>query len=352
MKKLYHFLLTSYKLRVTRFKRFTSHLLPHTSYLSPLTSHLLPHTSYLIPLFAFCIFSAQAQPYQSIFGKEKTEFYIFTWITCFAPDPGHLGCGNTHLFTTTSKDTISINGLLYQGFNPHPYWESFEAFVREDTMTGRIYRYIPELEKELLICDMNLNVGDTFQLYIEWFEYAMYDILVKKIDTIEGRKVIEFNDISGLHSLYGEENKKYNIDLRFMEGIGPIYGPFGYLGEHYSSLEFGLGVVLCVHRDDTLYYMTSELLGCMQFGDKINEFESQVINIYPNPANDFIRIEINDDKIGGKLFLLNSIGMVVYQGNVENNLLELNVSHLSAGFYSVLYETSRERSVSKFIKMK
>ena len=68
MKNLYH-------LFVARFKRFTSHLLPHTSYLKrftsnlkPLTSylkrftsHLLPHTSYLIPLFFFLPFAAFAQ---------------------------------------------------------------------------------------------------------------------------------------------------------------------------------------------------------------------------------------------------------------------------------------------------
>ena len=59
MKKLYHFLVTSYKLRVTSYKLHT----PQTSHLKPQTSYLTPLTSYLIPLFAFCFlhFSAGAQ---------------------------------------------------------------------------------------------------------------------------------------------------------------------------------------------------------------------------------------------------------------------------------------------------
>ena len=32
----------------------------------------------------------------------------------------------------------------------------------EDTNTGRLYRYFPNLNKEFLTCDMSLNVGDTF----------------------------------------------------------------------------------------------------------------------------------------------------------------------------------------------
>jgi len=78
MKKLYNFLVTSYKLQVTRAPHLTPHtsyLTPQTSYLKPLTSNLLPLTPYLIPLTsyllpltpylfllsAFCFFSAGAQ---------------------------------------------------------------------------------------------------------------------------------------------------------------------------------------------------------------------------------------------------------------------------------------------------
>jgi len=85
----------------------------------------------------------------------------------------------------------------------------------------------------------------------------------------------------------------------------------------------------------------------------VNDYKSEhLVEVYPNPANDFIRIEISDDKTGGKLFIMNSMGMVVYQENLQENPIELNISHLPAGFYSVLYETSKEKSVSKFIKIK
>jgi len=141
------------------------------------------------------------------------------------------------------------------------------------------------------------------------------------------------------------------LKLLFIEGVDPIYGPLGYLGGFYGMEQY-LGVLLCIHRDDTLFYMASELLGCCQFSASIDDLESSKIKIYPNPANDLIYIETSDDKMGGILFILNSIGMVVYQEYLNKNPLELNVSYLPAGFYSVLYETKKERIVSKFIKIK
>ena len=36
--------------------------------------------------------------------------------------------------------------------------------LREDTVLGRLYRYYPELDTEVLLCDMSLHQGDTFRL--------------------------------------------------------------------------------------------------------------------------------------------------------------------------------------------
>lgn len=306
----------------------------------------------LLTLLLYC--SSFAQPFQSIFGKEKTEFGVWKPVTCYDPDPHQLGCGDTFVFETTPNDTISINGFVYQILSGYGC-----EYIREDTMTGKIYRYIPELEKEFLTCDMTLNVGDTFQLplydpFDEYFWSWYYseqgsNVIVKQIDTIDGKKVIEFFGIPS--NLYNHSLPSKGIFFKFIEGVGPIYGPLGYLGGSYGWEQY-IGVLLCSHRDDSLFFMASELLGCCQFGAKIDDVESPMIKIYPNPANDLIRIEIMDNKMGEKLLILNSVGMVVYQENIQNNPLELNISHFSSGVYSVLYETSKEKVVSKFIKMK
>ena len=319
----------------------------------------------LLLIFSLLLcFSSFAQPYQSIFGKEKTEFDIAIPITVYDPNPNQLGPVRTALFKTTSKDTITTDGFCYHFFN-----DIENGYLREDTMTGKIYRYLPDFEKEFLICDMTLSVGDTFQLPVffdhdpSWnyfYHEQGYNAVVKQIDTIGGRKIIEFYNITGTYSFFYNEDihqgggptlRELNIYLKFIEGIGPIYGPFGP-ANGYMSNEMMLGAILCVYRDDSLYYMTSELLGCNQYYVKIDEIEPLAIKIYPNPVNDLIRIEIDDSKVGGKLFILNSVGIVVYHGYFNQNFIELNLSHLPAGFYSVLYETSKERIVSKFFKIK
>jgi len=314
----------------------------------------------LLLIFLLMYVGSFAQPFQSIFGKEKTVFKIYKSITCYDPDPGLLGCGYTFGFETTPSDTVSMNGFLYQILTSDYTADQYE-YLREDTLTGKIYRYIPDVEEEFLTCDMTLNVGDTFQLPIfdPFDEYPIWNyagkgtnIIVKQIDTVDGRKIITFYNKLGLYLYDGYEYYiERNIFLKFIEGVGPIYSPLGFLGGNYG-FEPHLGVVLCIHRDDTLYYMTSELLGCYQYGSKVDEIESSVIKIYPNPATDIIHFEIDNNRMGGKLVILNGIGMVIFQEKIETNPLEFNVSTLPAGVYSVLYETSKERIVSKFIKIK
>ena len=77
-------------------------------------------------------------------------------------------------FTLMNSDTVNIQRQNYFAIlNPSPY--SFQGvpdepyiYLREDTLSGRIYRYDALYAREVVTCDMSLSVGDTF-----WLPYSI-----------------------------------------------------------------------------------------------------------------------------------------------------------------------------------
>ena len=310
--------------------------------------------------------------YQSFFGEKTTKYSICMMPTIsngendtITPDYRLLGCETQEYYLMSKGDTIMVNDTIYYCFgcsSAYPYPSRYGLNIREDTSTGQIFRYFEKNKKEYLICDMSLNVRDTFTLpdfeISDFYWERGENIIVDSIDYINGKKIIYFSSIEESayynsmalypppgHILY-DYGKLYH--LTFMEGVGPIYGPFGYVtyGEWY------LGVMLCVEKDDTLTYMTSPYLGCIQFGwSSIVEGNVNPIRVYPNPAADNIHIEIdNEALLHGTLRIIDPIGQVVLTRTLTSNKETISVKHLSAGIYIIHYNFNNQIFHSKIVK--
>lgn len=71
--------------------------------------------------------------------------------------------------------------------------------------------------------------------------------------------------------------------------------------------------------------------------------EKSIIEVFPNPFNDFINIHFKVDD-NYELLLLNSLGQVVYESHVKNtNKYIINFNNLNSGIY-ILYINSKEKS--------
>lgn len=57
------------------------------------------------------------------------------------------------------------------------------------------------------------------------------------------------------------------------------------------------------------------------------------VNVYPNPAKDKFTVELNDVTLDGKIQLMNSVGQLVYQENINSNRTEIKVYDLPRGIY-------------------
>ncbi|NCA85634.1 MAG: T9SS type A sorting domain-containing protein [Clostridia bacterium] len=74
------------------------------------------------------------------------------------------------------------------------------------------------------------------------------------------------------------------------------------------------------------------------------------LHIYPNPATDLIRVDLNGFEINGtQIIVTNAAGMEVYRTKVTSPTLSVNLSQLPAGAYQVLVSNGKERRSSRLI---
>jgi len=278
-------------------------------------------------IFLFAVFltaysMGQAQPYQSCFGKETTQWNI-------APS-GVFDGAITNIWSTNSA-VDTINGKKY-------YVERF--YFREDTLSGKLWFYDPHyFTNEILVMDLELKVGDTFELY-------------------------DNNAIATVTDIYYENNKKiietdYTMDylnwvqynLRFIEGIGPNTGPF--LQTKYGAL------LLCMYKDEEHIYTNTEMNGNEYFEGDCN---INYVGIPVKKIEKAIRISIAADEIKihttdyfkGTVNLISASGKSIYSQNIySDKLIKVPTGGIAQGIYIVrLVDTDGEVAYSNKVYIK
>ena len=157
-------------------------------------------------------------------------------------------CGET-------EDDNSANNTYKQTFdkiffeNDKPYILCNDYLLREED--NKIFLYSQSLNKDIVLYDFTLEVGDSLPAYIKDFDGTMYsdDTLV-------------VTDISSVTLLDGKEYKKWTFDngMEYVEGIG-MYGGrrngnfFGLIQEVVVPCHIGTHLVCASKNNQLLYQM-------------------------------------------------------------------------------------------------
>jgi hypothetical protein len=79
---------------------------------------------------------------------------------------------------------------------------------------------------------------------------------------------------------------------------------------------------------------------------------NQQITVYPNPATSTVSVQFTDDAIiGSSLEVYNQVGQIVITAQVNELLMQLNVSSLGKGMYYIKVGDGKTKSITKLIKM-
>jgi hypothetical protein len=84
-------------------------------------------------------------------------------------------------------------------------------------------------------------------------------------------------------------------------------------------------------------------------GTNVSEITENNISVYPNPANDFVKLSA----VSGQLSVVkiyNCLGMMVEEIEVNANEVEINISEYNTGIYFVNVQTENGNLVKKVVK--
>ena len=316
--------------------------------------------------------------YMSYFGDSTWEYHV-TYLTnapedylnyppeSQSPTPLNVYC-RTYIFKYR-KGSLAISNHYYNmGYHSFPNW----AFVYEKTEYGRLYADTFGVgynsDAGVLICDMSLNEGDTFVLKDPCLYYGTYDwtsdtvgdrhMIVDSVRYIAGRKTIFLSLMDHLDDyFFGTEHddqlSNFNFSIRFIEGIGPTYGslPGCRSGLYQADLYPSLGLMLCMYKDDSLVYMADEALGCTQTCVGVQEHPQGVMNLYPNPATQYVVLDMSTgEEMDGRVIVTDMLGRQCLQTKAEGTSVRIPVTDLPAGMYFLTYTDGKRTVTRKFMK--
>lgn len=251
----------------------------------------------------------------------------FVWANQWCCYFDSLNCGVA--YNSVGGDTL-YNGKVYKkiygGLNNTGYTS---YFLREDS--GFVYN-----GHEEVYYNFHLQVGDTFTFppssmmpYLE----VIVDSVTTEFIFGQTRKVIKFDFL--------------NMD--WIEGVGSttglLYGDLWY---------WDCNQYLNCFYDGTDTYLGEGFDSCYIYNGTIgiNSFsKTSELNIYPNPTNGSINVKITTAKKNFKIYVLNSLGLIVKQ--IENlnttNNIEINVEDLYSGIYFLQLHFDDKTVVTKKI---
>lgn len=264
---------------------------------------------------------AKAQDYQSFFAADSTRLSVYVEMIDFC---------HTFYVTIRSTDTVNINGTQYvQGFAHGKYGSLYEYerfYFREEVATGRLYRYFPiHDEEEVLLCDMSLTVGDTFEYYDGW---ETRQVTVESVSLDNGRKVIHFLD-----SYYGHY-------LVFHEGLFPSFYPIGFI----DDLECD-SFLLCEYKDGEQAFENPEFNTCYIDDVSVQEQNQRQVSFYPNPVREKLTIEGIE---AAEVQVYNALGQMV---KIVHDANEIPVTDLPEGVYLLrIADADRKVYTNKIMK--
>jgi photosystem II stability/assembly factor-like uncharacterized protein len=93
---------------------------------------------------------------------------------------------------------------------------------------------------------------------------------------------------------------------------------------------------------------TSNIINVTNVGIEFTE-NNKIFKIYPNPVNDELIIEINGTKENTNFEILNSIGQLVFKGNLLEKTV-VNTTTFSPGVYLIKFENGKTFEFKKMVK--
>ena len=120
-------------------------------------------------------------------------------------------------------------------------------------------------------------------------------------------------------------------------------------GNCQNSYSYYLVDDVCISMDSLLCNGGIDVLPCTVSIDE-NSFKNQ-INIYPNPATDYININNNNLQNPFNVTIYNTIGQMLYtKQNITSNNLQIDINSYNNGLLFIKIESTNQQFIYKLLK--
>lgn len=241
-----------------------------------------------------------------------------------------------HVGTVTLGNKITIG--------EHEYREVGRGGIRQNIEEKKVYYH--NGEQEILLYDFSLEQGDS--IYYPNLDYYKVVEFVSTIN-IDGQERKQWY-------FYHTESFGYYEDI-WIEGIGSIMADGLLFPYNCQKPLNGTETYFGCFTDGEIVYINGNACGngcpCDNWLVDTEDLDTEnKISILPNPAKDAINIELND--LGFKKYkleILSSNGKILRtEDELTTNLVKLNVSSLSTGFYFIRIVSEKGTVIKKFVK--
>ncbi|MBA2612487.1 MAG: T9SS type A sorting domain-containing protein [Bacteroidetes bacterium] len=317
-------------------------------------------------------FILSAQTYNKMLVKDTTSWQHFN---CYIPviAPGQQpATPNFGFFPVVAIDTITINNLLYKkvyqlaNYGLNYTGKQFKGYMREDSLTRRVYFKESTIIPEILIYDFSLNVADStyysFPNSSNLNGYYRVDSIIVKTEVCGSRKHFY------LKKHVNQNPVAYENYLEHIESIGSTFHAlYNYNFNGYGGCQFQWASGPCKHlwelglacksdkKSKKYQSCTVSLVNsCIPHYDSCNYGNvcsgirtyklNKDVSIYPNPTSNKLVLTINlaaTETLNIKVYDITGKELLSYKNvtfNEGENTYELNTSGLDNGVYSIVLE--------------
>ncbi len=275
----------------------------------------MKHFIFLLTIIICINSNSKGQSYSSIFGDTATSWSL-----------GWEVFDNYMVVSLKANgDTIIHNHqykkIVYQNFN------QLFGYLREDTTIGKAWFLYRFDTSEQLIMDLNLSVGDSFKINMEWWMPEYYSI-VDSVFFLNNKKHIRFN------SKIEVGNRQEN--LTFIEGVSSNAG-FAFQLVRLSPIP-NSHALFCSYKNNVQEFKNNLFNGdCFPIlGGFENLNKSKIAwSLSPNPFSNSAELTFDNSKLKNcSLIILDDYGRQVdFYENIISGHVILRKKHLPTGFY-------------------
>lgn len=232
-----------------------------------------------------------------------------------------------------TSDSSFLNDLLFMGL------------VKEES--GIVY-FNDTLNNIDTLYNFNLKVGDS----------VLYNFYGMESEYLEIINIDSFEINNSFHKRYYIEESSlepFYLEEFWIEGIGSIHGPLfaKYPVVFSNELNADSLFVTCYKSDNNIIWNNPNYDSCfVHIVMSINEEQNNQLILFPNPVNDILKIDIQENNYKtARISVYNILGSLKSEKTFDNlEPLEIDVTKLLSGIYIMRIEIDNKNYIREIIK--